>query len=107
MNDYMDEGIYDIINNITQVIRLPELDYKRAFIEAKVLVDRHSVVTTTFFVSESTKRDSGFGDALWGADVIASKAVKDNEVIAYADQAQDGGLDKRVGKAIVKGWVKR
>lgn len=73
----------------SQVRHLEKVTYKKAFVEAKVMVDRHNLITTVFFVSHKTKtkikKFEGIGNQLWGASLVSSKDIGDNEVVACAD----------------------
>lgn len=96
-------NIHDCIHDLEQIVHCGDkVEFKRACVEAKVLVDRWNLVTTSFYVSYDTfKRLST--DKLWGADIHPSNLVKDNEVIALTDM--ETSKEKRISKAIVNSWV--
>ena len=63
------ETIYTIYKDIDQIVQLGvDTPIRKAFIEAKFLVDRWGVATKKFFVSESTFNKLDFPDrsSIWG-----------------------------------------
>jgi hypothetical protein len=104
----------------SQTKYLVKVKYKNAFVEAKVMVDRFSFITTTFFVSAKTKtmmrKLEGIGNHIWGAELVVSKDVGDNEVVAYTGDFlssipikaglawSEGDFSTHISKVVVQEW---
>lgn len=78
----------NLVGNGNKVLELDSRFTKRAFIEAKVLVDRWDLLTSAFVIAPSRSEEfnenicDGTSNKLWGADVFISEHVNHNEIIA-------------------------
>jgi hypothetical protein len=108
----------DILNRIKsceneQTKNIKNIGLRSLMIEAKVLVDRNSLVTEMFLlnprfnndirqlsdVKECTFSDeNNTGFSIWGADIIVNDAIPENEMYAISTLSNS---NEAIGKVVV------
>jgi hypothetical protein len=82
-------NITDLIKNATQIYHNNDsVDLRRAILEGKVLVDRHSQIVTTIFINPKFKDQIkdiwGDENGIWGADVNYFNDIPENKALLFA-----------------------